>query len=175
MTYEDLKAGYTDGRYRGYGEITEALTVLFQHIAEQEGRLLAQRAMTEQQHRRIVAQTKHIDSMERLVTPPDCADCTGEMVLDQDAGLYTCDCHGSCTCENAMGCAFCNTVVDSGDYFENFHEIKEDNNRYWKRSHKEIQGRQVEQGPSAAAAAKPVTPKFVMTIQSGDWDGLENL
>jgi hypothetical protein len=66
--------------------------------------------------------------------------------------------------------------VDVGVWIENgcdYSEATEDPNR--ESNAKLIKARLVEGGPSAAAAAKPVTPKFVVGCQSDVWDGQENL
>ena len=181
MKYEDIKAIHAKGGYRGYarghGDLGEIVTTLLVHIAEQEGRLSAHRVATDKQQRRISNQANFISMLQKLVTPPDCADCTSEMVLDEETSLYTCDCHGGCLCSVSAPCNFCETTVDAGDYWENFHEIKEDLEApdYWEQNRKATSKRLLEQGPSAAERAKPVTPKFVVTCQGDWWDGQENL
>lgn len=112
------------------------------------------------------------EALRQAFPPPKCGNCSSEMSLENHGNMdfYVCDCHrGGCTCfQGHAPCSWCMHIVIADDWML---EHSAEERCEWEENHKATAGRLCEEGPSAAAAAKPVT-KLVITCQ-GDWSPWE--
>jgi len=168
-----IKERYFRGEYPT--EVSTDIVALLQGVEELSAFRTKALEVTAKGDKRIEALTKDLDQLREAFPGPECEICSCEMSLENHGGndFYVCDCHGEgCSCFLSPPCTWCMNIMDADVWiFEHSSEYRSEK-RAEKNQAKHIAR---EDGPSAVAAAKPVTPKLVMSIQSGDWDGLENL
>jgi hypothetical protein len=118
---------------------------------------------------------------------PECEDCSCEMSLENHGNqdFYVCECyaHAGCSCHLGHApCPWCTHIIIADDWMlehsseyrsekraeKNQMDFQED---IYEENKRLTAARACEQGPSAVAAAKPVT-KLIITCQ-GDWSPWE--
>lgn len=153
----------------GNDAVTELLA-----IVEEQASKFGRDAWRAELQKRIAGLRSDLDALRKAFPGPECEDCSCEMSLENHGNqdFYVCSCHeGGCTCFLSAPCSWCMHVIIADDWMlehSSEHRIEkrsEDN----QRKHVAI-----EQGPSAATTAKPVSPKHVIACQNY-WDGIENL
>lgn len=138
--------------------------------------LLAQLSKFDKANTQLQNQVKcHRDDLLRMRTylpRPVCFHCKGNMVYASALDLFVCYCRGKCHCHGGADetCDFCDSMVEPYEFWENraLGNLAPAKQRAVAASIKET-------GPSAVAAAKPVTPRYEVACM-GDWcDDNENL
>jgi hypothetical protein len=114
-----------------------------------------------------------IQNLKAAFPPPECEDCSCEMSFENHGNqdFYICtDCYeGGCTCfQGHAPCSWCMHIIIADDWMLE-HSSEHRAKKRAEKNHFEHLTR--EEGPSAAAAAKPVT-KLIITCQ-GDWSPWE--
>jgi len=130
--------------------------------------------VAEDAHRDNAKLRDQIKLLEENFPPPIHEDCGCEMDLDSSgsAGIYYCGTcfEGRCTCFQCAPCSWCMHTIFADDWMSGEIQVGET-----LEKQKKVAASIKEAGPSAAEAAKPVTPKHVITCQGDYWDGVENL